>query len=110
MPVTVDGQFYTCLNRPEPFGNGDYGILVSGIRALGPGVTESFVGTALRTYDGHGQFTQMDNGHGQMTGFQQDVPAYGTVRSPRQLLGHLPHLLSRCPVSRRDRLRDRRPR
>ena len=57
---------------------GDYGILVSGIRGLGPGVAESFVGTALRTYDGAGQFTQIDNGHGATTGFQQDVPAYGT--------------------------------
>ena len=57
---------------------GDYGILVSGIRGLGPGVTESFVGTALRTYDGHGQFTQIDNGHGEITGFHQDVPAFGT--------------------------------
>ena len=64
-----------CSNRTL---RGDYGILVSGIRGLGPGVSESFVGTALRTYDGHGQFTQMDNGHGQITGFQQDVAAYGT--------------------------------
>ena len=36
------------------------------------------MGTALRTYDGHGHFTQVDNGHGQVTGFQKDVPAYGT--------------------------------
>ena len=64
-----------CSNRTL---RGDYGILVSGIRGLGPGVTESFVGTALRTYDGDGQFTQIDNGHGEITGFRQDVPAYGT--------------------------------
>jgi hypothetical protein len=64
-----------CTNRTL---RGDYGILVSGIRGLGPGVTESFVGTALRTYDGAGRFTQIDNGHGEITGFQQDVPAYGT--------------------------------
>ena len=57
---------------------GDYGILVSGVRGLGPGQVESFVGTAVRTYDGHGNFTQVDNGHGQLTGFQKDVPAYGT--------------------------------
>ncbi len=55
-----------------------YGILGSGIRGLGPGVRESFVGTALRTYDGQGRFTQIDNGHGEITGFRQDVPAYGT--------------------------------
>jgi len=64
-----------CTNRTL---RGDYGILVSGIRGLGPGVAESFVGTALRTYDGDGQFTQIDNGHGEITGFRQDVPAYGT--------------------------------
>ena len=67
-----------CTNRTLL---GDYGILVSGIsgiRGLGPGVTESFVGTALRTYDGDGQFTQIDNGHGEITGFRKDVPAYGT--------------------------------
>ena len=64
-----------CTNRTL---RGDYGILVSGIRGLGPGVAESFVGTALRTYDGDGQFTQIDNGHGEITGFRKDVPAYGT--------------------------------
>jgi hypothetical protein len=64
-----------CTNRTL---RGDYGILVSGIRGVGPGVSESFVGTALRTYDGNGQFTQIDNGHGEITGFQRDVPAYGT--------------------------------
>ena len=64
-----------CTNRTL---RGDYGILVSGTRGLGPGVAESFVGTALRTYDGEGQFTQIDNGHGEITGFQKDVPAYGT--------------------------------
>lgn len=64
-----------CSNRTL---RGDYGILVSGVRGLGPGVRESFVGTALRTYDGQGRFTQIDNGHGEITGFGQDVPAYGT--------------------------------
>ena len=64
-----------CTNRTLL---GDYGILVSGVRGAGPGVTESFVGTALRTYDGDGQFTQIDNGHGEITGFRQNVPAYGT--------------------------------
>ena len=53
-------------------------LLRGRVRGRGPGVTESFVGTALRTYDGDGQFTQIDNQHGGITGFQQDVPAYGT--------------------------------
>ncbi|AMY09438.1 hypothetical protein LuPra_02655 [Luteitalea pratensis] len=64
-----------CTNRTL---QGDYGILVSGSRGLDPGVTESFVGTALRTYDGDGQFTQIDNGHGEITGFRQNVQAYST--------------------------------
>ena len=57
---------------------GDYGILVSGIRGAGPGSTEQFVGTALRTYDGNGGFTQVDNSHGTLTGARRNVPATGT--------------------------------
>ena len=42
---------------------GDYGILVSGHRPTPPaGKVESFVGTAIRTYDGKGGFTQFDSG------------------------------------------------
>ena len=94
-----------CGNRTL---RGDYGILVSGIRGAGPGQTEQFVGTALRTYDGHGGFSQVDNSHGQLTGARRDVPATGTVRSQRRLHGDLAHLLSRGSVSRRDSLRHRR--
>jgi hypothetical protein len=57
---------------------GDYGILGSGIRAAGPGATESFVATGLRTYDGVGGFTQVINSHGQLTGAQRNVSATGT--------------------------------
>lgn len=57
---------------------GDYGILVSGIRGAGPGTTEQFVGTAIRTYDGTGGFTQVDNSHGALTGARRNVPATGT--------------------------------
>jgi hypothetical protein len=64
-----------CNNRTL---RGDYGILVSGIRGAGPGTTEQFVGTALRTYDGNGGFSQVDNSHGQLTGTRRDVPATGT--------------------------------
>jgi hypothetical protein len=64
-----------CTNRTL---RGDYGILVSGIRGAGPGITEQFVGTALRTYDGNGGFSQVDNSHGQLTGARRDVPATGT--------------------------------
>ena len=60
---------------------GDYGILVSGHRPTPPaGKVESFVGTAIRTYDGKGGFTQFDSGFGEITGETHDVPAYGTYQ------------------------------
>lgn len=57
---------------------GDYGLLVSGVRGIGPDTTESFVGTGVRRYDGNGQFTGVDNAHGQVTGAQRNVPVSGT--------------------------------
>lgn len=60
-----------CSNRTL---RGDYGILVSGSRPLGPGVVENFVATAIRTYDGRGRFTQIDNFFGEIAGQQKDVP------------------------------------
>jgi hypothetical protein len=64
-----------CSNRTL---RGDYGILVSGKRPLGPDVVESFVSSAIRTYDGRGHFTQTDNFFGEIAGYQPDMPASGT--------------------------------
>jgi hypothetical protein len=64
-----------CSNRTL---RGDYGVLVSGVRALGPNVTESFIGTAIRTYDGHGNFEQVDSSHGTVTGAATNLLATGT--------------------------------
>lgn len=64
-----------CSNRTL---RGDYGILVSGKRPLGPDVVESFVSSAIRTYDGRGHFTQIDNFFGEIAGYQPDMPASGT--------------------------------
>jgi len=64
-----------CSNRTL---RGDYGILVSGVRALGPTVTETFIGTAIRTYDGRGNFEQIDNSHGTVTGAVTNSPGVGT--------------------------------
>jgi hypothetical protein len=64
-----------CSNRTL---RGDYGVMVSGVRALGPDVTESFIGVAIRTYDGRGNFEQVDNSHGTVTGATTNVPATGT--------------------------------
>jgi hypothetical protein len=57
---------------------GDYGFIVSGIRAVGPVATEMFVGTGLQTYDGNGGFTQVDSANGQLTGAVRDRQASGT--------------------------------
>jgi hypothetical protein len=58
---------------------GDYGILISGIAPEGPsGKLEMTVGTALRTYDGQGNFTQVDNVHGQLSGAVVDRRGSGT--------------------------------
>ena len=69
------------VTADEPCNNstlrGDYGILVTGVRAVGPAATESFAGSALRRYDGNGRFTQVDNSHGQVTGARQNQPASG---------------------------------
>jgi hypothetical protein len=60
---------------------GDYGILISGIAPEGPsGKLEMTVGTALRTYDGHGNFTQIDNVHGQISGAVRDREGSGTYQ------------------------------
>jgi hypothetical protein len=45
---------------------GNYGILVSGVRGT-PFGPESFVGTALHSYDGAGNFTGFDNTQGEIT-------------------------------------------
>jgi hypothetical protein len=71
-----DARGGACSNRSL---RGDYGILISGIAPAGPdGQTEITVGTALRTYDGHGNFSQVDNVHGQITGAVVDRPGFGT--------------------------------
>ena len=59
---------------------GDYGLSASGIRGIGPGVTEMFVLTGVRTYDGNGGFTTVSSIHGQMTGASRDLTATGTYQ------------------------------
>jgi hypothetical protein len=55
---------------------GDYGRLITGVRVIG-GQSESFVGTALRTYDGEGGFVEVANSHGQITGTERNLPKTG---------------------------------
>jgi len=73
----TQGQGRGCSNETL---RGDYGRLSSGIRPApaNPAVTESFVGTALRTYDGNGGFTEISSSHGQITPAIRDTPGHGT--------------------------------
>ena len=58
---------------------GAYGIQVQGTRpAAQGGPTESVMGVMLRVYDGAGQFTQVDNIKGSITGIAPDRPEFGT--------------------------------
>ena len=73
-----DGRGRACSDRTL---RGDYGILISGTAPSGPsGQTETIIGTALRTYDGHGNFTQVDNVHGQVSGAIAGRPGSGTYQ------------------------------
>src|SRR5262245_27222875 len=59
---------------------GAYGRLSSGIRPapVNPAVTESFVGVAVRTYDGAGGFTEISSSHGQISPPNRDTLGHGT--------------------------------
>jgi len=71
-----ESQGGACRNRTL---RGDFGILISGIAPEGPsGKLEMTVGTALRTYDGQGHFTQIDSVHGQLSGAVVDRQGSGT--------------------------------
>ena len=57
---------------------GDYGIQFLGTRAAPGGVTESVIGVLHRTYDGQGNFTQVSNLKGSITGTNPDSQSFGT--------------------------------
>ena len=57
--------------------HGDYGLVGSGVRGLGPGVTESFATVSMVTYDGKGSCTAGGVSHGQTSGVRGG-PASGT--------------------------------
>jgi hypothetical protein len=59
---------------------GTYGIQMQGTRPVpgGGGATESVIGVVIRTYDGAGGLTQIDNIKGSVTGIQPDRPGFGT--------------------------------
>ena len=56
---------------------GDYGLVGTGTRGLGPGTIEQFVTISMVTYDGEGTFTAEGVSHGQTTGVRGG-PVSGT--------------------------------
>jgi len=58
---------------------GAYGIQMQGTRPSAPGgEIESVVGVVFRHYDGRGEFTQVDNVKGSISGLAPDRPGSGT--------------------------------
>ena len=73
-PVPIEPELQYAISL-----RGAYGIHVQGTRPAAPaGPTESAIGVVLRTYDGAGQFTQVDNIKGSITGVTPDRPGFGT--------------------------------
>ena len=57
---------------------GDYGIQVQGTRPAPGGLTEAVIGVVHRTYDGEGNFSQVSNLKGSITGTNPDSQSVGT--------------------------------
>lgn len=90
--LVVAAQGFPTQRSDEPYGlarsgrscsvatlRGAYGIQIEGTRPAAPGgPTESVIGVVLRIYDGAGQFTQVDNIKGSITGISPDRPGFGT--------------------------------
>ena len=57
---------------------GDYGLVGSGVRGLGPGVSEMFATISMVSYDGEGGFTAAGVSHGQISGVRAGLPVAGT--------------------------------
>ncbi len=60
---------------------GTYGVQISGMRPSAPGgPMESVIGVVIRHYDGLGQFTQVDNVKGSISGMVPDRQGSGIYR------------------------------
>jgi hypothetical protein len=64
---------------------GTYGIQMQGTGPVPPpvGGTQTVIGVVTRTYDGMGNFTQIDNIHGSVTGWVPDRQGSGTYQVNR---------------------------
>jgi hypothetical protein len=67
---------------------GTYGIQITGTRPSEPGgPMESVIGVIIRHYDGRGQFTQVDNVKGSISGLVPDREGSGTYQVNRNCSG-----------------------
>ena len=82
--------------------HGSYGLVGSGIRGLGPGVTESFATLSMVTYDGKGNFTAEGVSHGQTSGVRSG-PATGTYYVDDDCTGGQTTFITGVPVPLEDR-------
>ena len=57
---------------------GDYGIQIQGTRPAPGGLIEGVIGIVFRTYDGEGNFSQVSNLKGSITGTNPDSVSIGT--------------------------------
>jgi hypothetical protein len=81
VPLSADNQQGNNHQRPCSEGTlrGTYGIQMHGTRPSGPGgLMETVVGVVIRDYDGEGQFTQVDNAKGSISGWVPDREGSGT--------------------------------
>ncbi|MFL6575449.1 MAG: hypothetical protein ACJ8MR_02435 [Povalibacter sp.] len=66
---------YECSNKTL---RGTYGGQMQGARPAPGGGLEQLIGVVIRTYDGAGNFTQVDNIKGSVAGIVPDRPGSGT--------------------------------
>jgi len=59
---------------------GEYAVVVSGVRAIGPTATEPFVAVGVRTFDGRGGFTDAASFHGAVLPAVRGGHVKGTYR------------------------------
>jgi outer membrane lipoprotein SlyB len=60
---------------------GNYGIQIQGTRPAPGSLTESVIGVVLRNYDGRGNFDQVSNVKGSITGTVPDSQGFGTYQA-----------------------------
>ena len=91
-----DGDGRSCSDETL---KGSYGFIIGGIRPSGPppAPLEQIIGVALTTFDGHGNFTQIDNIHGSISPLWPDRPGMGTYSFKQDCTGTMTLLNSGGP-------------